>query len=262
MCGDVEPVAPSVLISNSKFLNNPYYRDAFAQACLRRQGRDVPSTYLVPAMIKAMADVTDRSEVQRLIDEEKIKNPEFATWLAARPDCRYRVEDVKDCAEDTLGAAIRAFLERSGLQMEFMYKEDAVDDIAFIAKRQMAVHDICHLITGFDPNVVGEVALQLACMGAISRYFSPALAQHINATNAFSCIAHTTRITLHYHAVLPTLLEGFKLGSEMGLALQRPLFMFDPEPYLNWKLDAVAADLGAIRGPGAAWAWTDEAATG
>jgi ubiquinone biosynthesis protein Coq4 len=262
MCGDVEPAKSSVLISNSKYLNNPYYRDVFAQACLRRQGGDLPSTYLVPAMIKAMAEVTDRREIQGLIDAEKAQNPAFAAWLASRPDCRYSRDDVRACAPGTLAAAIRGFIEASGLNMEFMYKEDASDDIAFLSKRQMAVHDICHLVTGFNPNIVGEVALQLACIGAISRYFSPALAQHINATNAFSSTSHYTRISLHYHAVMPTLLEGMALGATMGLALKLPLFMYDWGAYLDWRLEDIAADMGIVRGPTTAWDWTDEAATG
>jgi ubiquinone biosynthesis protein Coq4 len=262
MRGEAELVPPSVMITTSKYLNSPNYRDAFVQACLRRQGHDVPSTYLVPNMIRAMADVTDRAEVQQLIDAEKAKNPEFAGWLAARPDCRYRLDNLRNCADGTLGAAVRAFIERSGLDMEFMYKEPAADDSAFISKRQMAVHDTCHLVTGFNPNIVGEVALQFACIGAISRYFSPALAQHINSTNAYSSVAHYTRISLHYPEVMPTLLEGMHLGTAMGLRLEKPLFMYDWLDFLDRSLEDLASELGIARGPGAAWDWTDAAASG
>jgi hypothetical protein len=44
MQGTREPVTSSVLISNSKYLNNPYYREAFAQQALRRHGRRPPTS--------------------------------------------------------------------------------------------------------------------------------------------------------------------------------------------------------------------------
>src|SRR5882672_4610741 len=71
MQGTREPVTSSVLISNSKYLNNPYYREAFAQQALRRHGHDLPPTYMVPLMIKAIGEVTDHAEFARLVAEEK-----------------------------------------------------------------------------------------------------------------------------------------------------------------------------------------------
>jgi hypothetical protein len=59
MQGARAPATSSVLISNSKYLNNPGYRDAFVQSALRRHGHDLPPTYLVPQMIKAIEEVTD-----------------------------------------------------------------------------------------------------------------------------------------------------------------------------------------------------------
>jgi hypothetical protein len=67
MTGGREPVTSSVLISNSKYLNNPLYRDVFAQMALRRQGSDVPTTYLVPTMVRAIREVTNVPEFLALI---------------------------------------------------------------------------------------------------------------------------------------------------------------------------------------------------
>ena len=82
MQGWAEPATSSVLISNSKYLNSPYYRDYYAQHALRRNGGDLPSTYTIPLMVRALGDVTDMREVARDLEAEKAKRPAFAAWLA------------------------------------------------------------------------------------------------------------------------------------------------------------------------------------
>ena len=47
--GANEPLAGSILISNSRYLNNPRFRDIYAQMGLKRNGHDLPAAYLVPA---------------------------------------------------------------------------------------------------------------------------------------------------------------------------------------------------------------------
>jgi hypothetical protein len=54
MQGTRAPATSSVLISNSRYLNSPAYRDVFAQSALRRHGHDLPPTYLIPPMIAAI----------------------------------------------------------------------------------------------------------------------------------------------------------------------------------------------------------------
>jgi ubiquinone biosynthesis protein COQ4 len=262
MQGDVEPVTSSVLTSNSKYLNNPYYRDAFMQASLRRHGHDLPQTYLIPMMARALAEVTDTAEYQRLLDAEKLINPEFGAWLARRPSNVYRPDQLAGYAAGALGAEIRAFLLESGMDMEFMYRDEPADDVQFMAKRQMGIHDICHIVTGFGPNNAGETGLQYTHLGVITRYFTPALAQYVNASNIWTSASSLKRTSLHYPVVMPALLEAMRQGITAGQGLKKPLMMVDWDVYLDWTLDDIAADLGFVRGPGAAWDWTTEAAMG
>ncbi len=71
----------SVLMTNSRFLNSAKMRDVYAQEGLRKDGRDVPPTYMVHQAAMAIGELTDVPEVERLIAAEKAKNPEFAAWL-------------------------------------------------------------------------------------------------------------------------------------------------------------------------------------
>jgi ubiquinone biosynthesis protein Coq4 len=263
MQGSAEPVTSSVLISNSKYLNNPYYRDAYAQQALRRHGHDLPATYMVPLMIRAINEVTDYAEVARMVAEERRKNPEFAAWLDERRLTSYSVAMLKDCKEGTLGATIRAFLEQPGMEIEFMRKDQVVQtDLEYLGKRQTQLHDIQHMATGFGPDTAGEQALALANITATARYFSPGLAQYISAHQVWVSAAGYNRTALHYHHVMPSYLDAMQQGIAMGMALKKPLLMIQWEDYLDWTLEDMAADLGIVRGPGDAWAWTTDGASG
>jgi ubiquinone biosynthesis protein COQ4 len=261
MQGEREPATSSVLTSNSKYLNNPYYRDAFVQQCLRRHGPDLPPTYMVPLMMRAISEVTDRAEAARLIAEEKVKNPAFGAWIDNRQRSIFRPEEVRDSRPGTLGAAIRDFMA-AGYNMEFIKQREAPSDIDYLRQTRAAFHDIEHLVTGFAANTAGEQALSLCNIATFSRYFTPALAQYLSHANSWVSAGGYMRTSLHYHQVLPTYLEAMQLGIAAGLVLKRPLFMESWGDYLDWSLEDIAKHIGFVRGPGDAWAWTTEAASG
>jgi ubiquinone biosynthesis protein Coq4 len=263
MQGSAEPATSSVLTSNSKYLNSPYYRDYYAQHALRRNGCDLPATYTIPLMVRALGEVTDMREVARELEAEKARLPDFAAWLADRRYTSYDPKAMGGHAPGTLGAAIRDFLQASGLDMEFIHKGEAPrSDLEYLAKRRVALHDIEHMVTGFGPNSAGEQALAILNVTAAANYFSPGFAQFVNAPNVWVSSAGYKRNSLHYPALMPTYLEAMQLGIAAGRALKRPLFLEPWEDYLDLTLEAIAGRLGLARGPGDAWDWTNEAARG
>ena len=158
--GDELPATSSVLISNSKYLNNPYYREAFATQALRRHGPDLPSTYMVPYMVKAIAETTDYGRMAELLSAEKVKNPAFGAWLDARRYSVFTRENTAHHKAGTLGAAIHTFLDIPGMDMEFLSRnKEAASDLDYLRKRRASQHDIEHIVTGFGPNTAGENAL-------------------------------------------------------------------------------------------------------
>jgi ubiquinone biosynthesis protein Coq4 len=262
MQGGAEPATSSVLISNSKYLNNPYYRDAFSQMALRRHGHDLPETYLIPHMIKAINEVKDYPRYFQLIEEEKQKKPEFAAWLKARRLTTYTPENTKDHAPGTLGAAIHEFVSASGMNMEFMLQGEITNDLDYITRRRVQNHDIEHMVTGFGPNQLGEEALAIMNVTAAGKYFSPELAQNWSDYNVFVSVCSYKRVSLHYPELLPAYLDAMKLGIEAGQGLKKPLPMIDWEDYLDWRVEDICADLGFRRGPGEAWDYSRDVARG
>jgi ubiquinone biosynthesis protein Coq4 len=264
MQGEVPPATSSVLTSNSKYLNSPNYRDAFCHQALRRHGHDLPPTYNVPPMYRAIAEVTDQMEAARMIAAEKEKNPEFAHWVdvETRRNTVYRIEDLRDKADGTFGAALRTFLER-GYDMAYGREDrELTTDLDFILRRRGLSHDIEHIVTGFGPNTAGEQALAMSIIVASARYFSPDLAHYLSHHMAFVACGGLMRTTLHYHDTVPTYYDAVRQGIALGQAVKRPLWMERWEDYLDWQLGDLAAHLGFEPGPGDDWHWTTEAASG
>jgi ubiquinone biosynthesis protein COQ4 len=260
--GAREPATSSVLISSSEFLNNPLYRDVFAQFALQRRGHDLPPTYLVPAMVKALTEVGNFKEYLGLIAEEKKKNAEFAAWLDRRRICRYEPAELARHAPGTFGEAVRKFVVESGMDMEFANKGEAATEFDYFKQQQSFSHDLEHLATGFAPNQFGEVALGICNCVINANYFSPKLAAHVTRGPMFLSVTSYSRVSHNYPAALPGYFEAMRQGIAAGQKLKKPLFMIYWEDYLDWKLEDVAVDLGLDRGPGAAWDYSTEATTG
>lgn len=254
MQGGAEPVTSSVLISSSKYLNNPYYRDTFVQFSLRKFGTDVPPTYLIPNMVRALGETRDNAEFYLLVQEERTKKPEFAAWLDRRRQTSYRAEEMRDYREGTLGATIRQFLEDSGMEMEFMNAELApTNDLEYMIKRRSAHHDIEHMVTGFGPNALGEGALAVMSNVSVLRYFSPKLAHYLNEFTMFVTATGLYRKSLHAPELMLDTYRAWALAITAGESITKPLMLVDWEDYLALTLDEIAEALGFKRGPGAAW---------
>lgn len=246
MQGPKQPATPSVMISSSKFLNSPNFRDAWSQMSLRRFGSDVADTYDIPWMVRGIRDVVDFSEFTRLVAEEKARNPEFADFLAARRLARYAHGSLDKYAPGTVGAIIRWFVEDSGMQQEFTGIGEAIEhDVDFVMKRRGLTHDIDHLVTGFWFNTLGEIALAAANNMAIGRYFpSGELTGILSMATAFTASAYTSRNLFVYPAATVVTYEALELGIQAGRALKKPLFMHDWDDYLDWPLTELRAHLG------------------
>jgi ubiquinone biosynthesis protein COQ4 len=262
--GDNLPVTSSVLISNSKYLNNPIYREAYATQALRRHGPDLPPTYMVPLMVRAFQETTDFGRFAELLELEKQRFPEFGEWLNAREDFSFRKEELVGYPAGTLGRALFDFLSIPGMDMEFNINKEktGTSDMDYLQKRRGYFHDLEHMVTGFAANSAGESALSIMNATQDSRFFFPELAQMLSGANMWVTSTGLYRTSLHYHHAMPTYLDAVQQGIAAGLTIRQPLFMVRWVDYLDWQLEAIAVHLGFVRGPGQAWDWTTESTNG
>jgi len=259
LTGGMSPVQSSVLTSNSRYLNNPRFRDVFAQEALKRNGSDLPDAYLIPEINRAVAEEMDVARLYQLLDVARTAKPEFADWLDARFLSNWAETDLSGCADGTVGAMIRAFIADSGMDIDFLFKELPQDDFGYLLKRRVQNHDIEHMITGFDTTQVGEISLIVANAIAVSNYFDPELAQMLSLQPLFLASATLMRFNCHYPAAMPALLEGFAMAHAVGEQQRYPLFMIRWEDHIDKPVEQVRAELGFTAGPlpsSGHWDWT------
>lgn len=263
LMGAAEPLKSSVLISTSKYLNNPLFRDIYAQFGLKRDGLDLPAAYLIPELSRAFGEVTDYPRVFQVLAEERVRIPEFAEWLDARHLSSFTAELVEGCAPGTLGALIHGFIVESGMAIDFMYKDAPQNDFDFLVKRRVQNHDIEHMVTGLDPSPIGEIALIVANTMANSKYFCTELAHELNAYGSILVATATSRAGLHYPAVLPALFDAMARGATLGAKQAKPFFMIKWEEYLDWQIADIREEFNFQDGPElGAWEWTHDAFRG
>ena len=96
----------SVLVSSSKYLNNPALRDLIAQEMLRRNGHDLPNNAYIPEVAQSLMQLEDFPRIIGLFEAEKARLPRFREWCEKRALADFKKDEVKDCAPGTLGSAL------------------------------------------------------------------------------------------------------------------------------------------------------------
>lgn len=261
--GKREPVAGSILTSTSRFLNNPRFRDVYAQMGLKRDGHDLPGAYLIPEVNRAVAEETDFAALMALLAAEKARLPEFAAWLDARFVSDWNARDLSGCSDGTLGAAIHRFISDSGMEIDFMFRGEPANDFEYLIKRRVQNHDIEHMVTGLDTSPVGEIALIVANAVACFNYFATEFAGQLSFQPLFLASTSLMRFNCHYPAVVPAMLEGFALGQQLGAKQRQPLFMIRWEDWIDEPIDTIRQHFGFEDGPATGhWQWVHGAAKG
>ena len=255
----------SVIMTSSKFLNSAKLRDIYAQEGLRKNGYDVPPTYMVYQAARALGELTDEADIEALVAAEKEIKPDFAAWLDARVLSDFTLDELKGFAPGTLGAMVHDyFASRPGFELNFTNRGlEPTSDCKYLQKQRTLAHDIEHMISGFSPNPVGEYALIACNLKAYYNYFSPDLACELTRMTGFLLSTGLMKANLHYPNVMGEVLTGVQLGTEMGNQLKRPLLVTNWRAYLDWTIPDIRADLNVVNAPPpGTWDWTNEARRG
>jgi ubiquinone biosynthesis protein Coq4 len=73
---------------------------------------------------------------------------------------RYNTEDLAHYAPGTLGYAYYRHLHDNGYDPNFVPVLKVTDDFSYFLRRLGQLHDIWHVVTGFDTSIPGEIGLQ------------------------------------------------------------------------------------------------------
>jgi ubiquinone biosynthesis protein COQ4 len=254
----------SVIMTSSKWLNSARMRDVYAQEGLRKDGRDVPATYMVHQAAMAIAELTNEAELEALVAREKTLKPEFAAWLDARSLSDFTIDELSGFAPDTLGGIVHDYLCGMGFDLNHSKRGLKPDsDYRYLAKQKVVSHDIEHIVSGLGPNLIGEHALIACNLKCNYNYFSPELASELTRMSGFLHSTGAMKISLHSPLLMGEYLTGIQTGVTMANGMKRPLLINDWRAYLDWTLADIRADLGILNAPPpGTWEWTNEASRG
>lgn len=131
--------------------------------------------------------------------------------------------------EDTLGGAYARYLDDNGLDPDLFDAPPGLTPIvAYVSKRARQTHDIWHVLTGYRPDIAGELALQA---------FS--FAQTGMPSAALIATFGSLRFAPKKPGIVPMAFDGFLRGKQATYLLTVPW-----EQMWTRKLDDVRRELG------------------
>ena len=240
----------SILISSSPYLNDPELRDLIAQEMLRRNGPDLPTTAYIPHVVKCFMKYENWPRIFQLFEEEKARLPEFKAWLEGRKISLFTEEELANPEPGTLKEVVYDFVTNSPYNMDFFYQGLKIEnDFDFYQKERTHSHDIEHMITGFETNHAGEIALLEANEVAVFDYFVPELAAFFNRTSAYLKAKTTMKSGLHYPESYAMEVKARQIGAAQGAAWKHPLFLIPYRDMLDRKIEDIREEFGITNPP-------------
>lgn len=248
----------STLISSSPYLNHGELRTLIAQEMLRRNGPDLPNTAFIPNVVKILMELENWPRIFQLFEEEKARLPEFKAWLDGRKVSLFKTEELQGAAPGTLRSVIHDFVVNSGYNMDHFFQGMEIQtDFDFYMKERTHTHDIEHMITGFETDHCGEIALLAANSRAIYGYFKPELAGFFNRVSAYLKAKTTMKSGLFYPECFKVELDAEDIGAAQGRAWKHPLFLIPYRDYLDWQVTDIREEFGITSAPPSGhWKWT------
>lgn len=228
----------SVLISSSRWLNEPRIREWVANENLRRNGDDYPLLFGFPQAIQAIDDTRDDDKIEDLIRAERKTNKALDRWFEERFISTYTKANLADNPPGSVGRLLFEHMDKLGLETELDPRILANPDwkperdIEYFNLRSGQTHDFDHLLgeVGFD--VISEIFPTGLRTGNVFTHVSPELAGQLLTVNTFTIFPWFMRCQLHYPAAWPSMWHNLSHGYEVGQASE-PLFMARYEEVLH-----------------------------
>lgn len=245
MKGVSQPTSESsILLSSSKYLNDARVREAIALRMLGRTGRDLPSTYSLPALFEALGAVEDPEEIQQLFDEEKAANPAFAQWLSERYLSTMERDDFKDYPPETVGGIYYRYLYDRQFEPNIIELHEPRSDMEYWAMRSSQIHDIFeHILAAAPFDIINEMVPTAMKITNTHKHLGPKLAGKLTIINSTLLTGQLMRTTLHYPECMQAIVERMERGLLIGRTSE-PYFMLKYEDILHLTPEAAREAIG------------------
>jgi ubiquinone biosynthesis protein COQ4 len=237
----------SVLISSSKYLNDPRLREWVATIALKRNGADYPTTAEMHELIGILAKLRDYDHIEQLFTEERKVNPALDAWFNEWHISDYTIDDLKDCAPGTVGGIYHAVATRGNYDIQIVPFMEPKSQWEYFNLRAGQTHDYDHILTGGGFNAMGELIPYWFRLTNVHKHIQDKeLAGEISVMSILGTMRYVVRTMLHYPQVWETAVQCIRQGIEVGTGSDA-IFLAKMEDVWHLSLEDARARLG-VRG--------------
>ncbi len=237
----------SVLVSSSKYLNNPRLREWLAMILLRRNGPDMPPPAEMYEFLPILEELRDHAAIEAKFSAERQINPELDAWLAEGFYSTYSIEDFAGYAPGTLGGIYYQWITEGNYEIQIVPWREPRSQLEFYNLRSGQTHDFEHILCGGGFNFMGELVPYWYRLTNVFKFIhDPELAAELSMIQIFGSLRYTVRTMLHYPQVWNTCTDAIQRGMTVGKASDA-LFMKKLETCFHLPLEEARAALG-VRG--------------
>lgn len=237
----------SMLTSSSPWLNDYRIREWTVRECLRRNGPDLPSTFGIPELNRAVEENQDTNAISDQLAKAAQDWPELASFLDERYMSYWTTADLKDCPEGSFGHMVFRHYDKYGY-------DNTMSSIAFpirnhyeyFRRRKVEIHDFMHILTGAGFDYIGEAMPNMIHFGSFYKYFDADLAKDLCTNNMLLWFPFFLRSSLNYGPAFPWIWDLMEKGHAIGRN-SGPYFLKKIEDYLHLPVKEVREKL-EIRG--------------
>lgn len=241
------PTESSVLVSSSKYLNDPRLREWVAMIALKANGPDFPPAAEMHQLIGILADLRDYDRIEALFTAERADNPVLDRWLSDRFVSSYQLEDLKDLPSGSLGGILYEAFSRGGYDIQIVPPFEPRTQWEYYSLRAGQTHDFEHILAGGGFNYMGELVPYWFRLATIHQHIrNKELAGEMSVMGILGTMRYVVRTMLHYPQVWETALACIKQGIEVGQQSD-PFWMARMEDVWHLQLEEARAALG-VRG--------------
>lgn len=250
----------SVLVSSSKYLNDPRMRDWISNITLKRNGLDRPAQTEMYEIVGILDSLQDMDWIEDQFTKARKDDPALDRWFAEGFLSTYKAEDFADYAEGTLGHVFYRDVIQQNFDLVIYDQAQPKTQYEYFRFRSGQTHDLEHIMTGGDFNYMGELVPAWARITTHFKHFASDLAGELSVLSMFVNLRYTVRTMLHYPDVWPVCQNAVERGMRVGRK-SGPFFMARYEDAFHLPLDEARAALGYVgaewvdtTGPSASWA--------
>ena len=237
----------SVLVSSSKYLNNPRLRDWLAMIALRKNGPDFPPQAEMHEFLSILDELRDYDKIEDMFTAERKVNPELDAWFKEGFISDYKIEDFAQYAPGTLGGVFYEQMTGGDYEIQIVPWSQPKTQLEFFNLRSGQTHDFEHILFGGGFNFMGELVPYWYRLTNVFKHIrNQELAGELSVLSIFGSMRYTIRTMLHYPQVWMTAVNAIQRGIKVGQESDA-IFLKKIETAFHLPLEEARAALG-VRG--------------